>query len=200
MTTWNFIETALYQAIPNFGVGLALPLPSGTQAELTFSETALERGAIAFDYVGNDSQGIFGHVVPGSDTDFSFHTPIAGQFGAAVNLPYSATCCDVSAHLALSVTPEAISGLIDFQNDADNLHMTIADNIVSLAYVAADWTIFGCSAQCYVSGYWADPAPVTRTPEPGFIGSAMIATALIVAVLVHRNRALQVRRVASHAL
>ncbi len=175
-TNWSFVETALYRAWPGLGtsgyqtydVGSPLPLPfyAGDAASLTLSDTAFQRGTVAFDYVWNDTNGTFGHVVPGSDTDFAFNTlPIAGQFGAAVTLPYFNTCCGVSAHLALSVGG-TLNGVIDFANWANDIHMVIADNIVSLAFIANDWETFGCPSQCFVSGYWVDP-PSVPVPEPG---------------------------------
>ena len=189
-TNWSFIETALYQARPglgtsgylNYDIGPAIPIASfvNPAAQLTLSDTALQRGTVSFDFVFT-VQDFFGHVVPGSDTDFAFNTlPIAGIFGPAVQLP-AATCCETTAHLALNLSGGALSGVLDFFNWADDIHMPITNNVVALGFAAADFEIFGCFGQCLFSGYWVDVTPV---PEPGslllsltliLLGAAMLA-------------------------
>lgn len=157
MTTWNFVETALWHAVPgngtsgylNYDFGQALPLPAYAADAITLSDTG------AFD-----------------SPSYTVHLP-------ADAIAFSPL---LSGHLTISFNfTEPLSGSVDLLSQYDALVMQTVDNIVTLGFAASDGELLGCqNSQCLFSGHWE---AVTHAPEPGFVGVALIAATLVAATL-----------------
>lgn len=176
MTIWNFVETNLWSAIPGLGIGPARPLPSyATHAgSLNFPD---QTQTLSFDVLLDPYP--FSTIAPGSNTDFAF------TVASDISLP-GFSCCGTTAQLALNVT-DGISGLVQFNNWTDALHMPVTNNIVTLGFAASDGDLLGCFGQCFFAGHWER---VTHAPEPGFLGIAFLIAGLIAIASVHRYRVL----------